>query len=243
MPLSCQDHYRNLYASCGEVLSKSFLTDTTGRHAISHQFIADLRVWHESIASRPENVLLLAAISEYQFSLLAVAIGQYRQAYMSLRLSFELILGCVYYSGNEFKLRLWLKGSQDLVWAALVCPDTGVFSESFVSTFFEELGGSARQYGGIAQKVYRECSEFVHGNAHTHTADSGKLAFQEQTFIAWHEKARSIKLAASFALCSRYVQTLEPSQRAALEPVLLDSVGHIPAVRAVLGAPVEGKDV
>ena len=243
MPASCEEHYRKLYASCGDVLTQSFASDAVGLHAASHQFISDLQNWLDVLDPRPEKALLAAAISEYQFSLLAVIIGQYRQAYMSLRLSLELILGCVFYSGNEFKLRMWMKGSQDLIWSTLVCPENGVFSVAFVSAFSEELSISARQYGGIAEKVYRECSEFAHGNAHTHSGKSGKLAFQEQIFRAWHEKAKALKLATSFALCARYVHFLEPHKRVALEPVLLDSLGHIPAVRAILGAAVEPTDV
>jgi len=187
--------------------------------------------------------MFLAAISEYQFALLAVTFGQYRQAYMSLRLSLELLLGSVQYSANEFTLRLWLKGSHDLVWASLISVENGVFSKSFVDAFYEELADYARQYGAITERIYRECSEFVHGNAHTHSTESGKVVFQDQVFQEWHGTAKSFRLVTSFALCARYVRFMEGNKRHELEAILLDSLGHIPAIRAILGGPVESIDV
>jgi hypothetical protein len=211
--------------------------------AAAHHFVTDLYKWHDVLGSRPESGMLLAGIAEYQFALLAVVFGQYRQAFMSLRLSFELILGTAYYSANELKLRQWMKGTQDLIWAALIDPDSGVFSKPFVAAFYEDLAVNAREYRAIAESVYRECSEYVHGNANTHSAEGGKVIFQPQAFGTWHDKSRSIRLAASFGLCARYVQLMTSGQRGQLESVLLDQLGHITAVRAILGAPVEQTDV
>ena len=243
MPVSCEDYYRQLHAYCGEVLAQTFQADQSGLHATSHQFIDDLTRWYEVLKARPEGKMFLAGVSEYQFALLAVVFGQYRQAYMSLRLSMELLLGSVLYSANELTLRLWMKGSQDLVWASLMSVDNGVFSKSFVGAFYEELADSARQYGAIAESIYRECSEFVHGNAQTHSTESGKVLFQEQIFQDWNGVAKSFRLVTSFALCARYVRLMETDQRKDLEPILLDSLGHIPAIRAIFGGPVESTDV
>jgi hypothetical protein len=100
-----------------------------------------------------------------------------------------------------------------------------------------------RQYGAITERIYRECSEFVHGNAHTHSTESKKVVFQEQIFQEWHGTAKSFRLVTSFALCARYVRLMEANQRQDLEAILLDSLGHIPAIRAIFGAPVESIDV
>jgi hypothetical protein len=77
MSLSCADYYKKLYDACGEVLAASFKADTTGLHAGSHSFIADLEQWHVFLQDRPESPLLKAALGEYQFGLLAVVQGQY----------------------------------------------------------------------------------------------------------------------------------------------------------------------
>jgi hypothetical protein len=239
MPNSCEVYYRQLHISCGVVLSETFAADETGQQATAHHFIDDLQQWYAILEVRPESPLFLAAQSEYQFALLAVALGQYRQAFMSLRLSFELTLGAVYYSANELKLRQWMKGTQDLNWSALVDRETGVFSKTFVGAFYEDLAEFAREYGAIAERLYREISEYVHGNANTHSTESGKVIFQKQAFDSWHQKSKSVRLATSFALCARYVRLMTDPQRTQLESVLLDNLGHISSVRAILGGPVE----
>lgn len=242
MTLSCERYYRELYTSCGEVLSQSFEADEAGLHAIAHHFVQDLERWYAVLKSRPESCLLSASSSEYQFALLAVVLGQYRQSFMSLRLSLELALGAIHFSANELKLRQWLKGRQDLVWAAIVDAEIGIFSRPFISAFYEDLAGSGREYGAIAESVYRECSEYVHGNASTQSAQGGKVEFRQDTFEDWHEKAKTVRLVISFALCARYVEGLSAADRTPLEEILLDNLGHLPAVRAILGAPVERVD-
>jgi hypothetical protein len=242
MTVSLEQYYRKLYRSCGDVLSQSFRFDEAGLHAVAHHFVQDLNRWYDVLKARPESRLLLASLSEYQFALLAVVLGQYRQSFMSLRLSFELALGAVHFSANELKLRQWIKGRHDLVWAALVDADSGVFSKPFITVFYEDLADSGREYGAIAESVYRECSEYVHGNASTQSSRGEKVEFQRDSFLAWHEKAKAVRLASSFALCARYVELLSPPERALLEQVLLDNLGHLSAVRAILGAPVEQID-
>ncbi len=186
--------------------------------------------------------MLRAALGEYQFSLLAVVQGQYRQAFMALRLSFELLLGTVHFSANELHLRQWLKGKRDLVWNTIIDGQNGIFSKEFVGTFYDDLVQEAPQYRAIAETVYRECSEYVHGNALTQSTISAQVSFQPHIFVEWHIRAKAIRLAASFALCARYIRIAHVTQRLSLESVLLDNLGHISVVRQLFGAPVEDED-
>jgi hypothetical protein len=211
---------------------------------MSHSFIKDLEQWYDGLSGRPESEILRAALCEYQFALLSLVQGHYRQAFMSLRLTMELLLGAVHFSGSELELRIWLKGDRDLVWAAIADESTGVFSKKFVDAFFEPLTEEALHYARIAGTVYRECSEYVHGNAATHSLLPGTITFSQSIFESWHQKARSMRLATSFALCCRYALLLDPPTRNKLEGVLLDNLGHLPEVRAMLEAAVEqGTDV
>src|SRR5262249_35623178 len=109
--------------------------------------------------------------------------------------------------------------------------------------FYEELAEDAPQYRAMGQEVYRECSEYVHGNALTHTSLDGTVSFQPHVFGAWHDTAKTIRLVSSFALCARYVYIAESANRSKLETVLMDNLGHMPAVRRILGAPVEQSNV
>jgi hypothetical protein len=183
--------------------------------------------------------MLTAALREYQFALLSLVHGQYRQAFMLLRLTLELLLGGVNFSGNELELRIWLKGNRDLVWGSIINVDSGVLSKKFIGAFFETLADEAPHYRLMAENVYRECSEYVHGNAATHSGLPETVSFSQTVFESWHQKARSLRLVASFTLCSRYVLLLDTSTRNSLEALLLENLGHLAEVRAVLGAPVE----
>jgi hypothetical protein len=243
MSLSCAEYYGKLYTACGDVLAASFQADTAGLQATSHSFISDLEQWHELLRDRPESCLLKAALGEYQFGLLAVVQGQYRQAFMALRLAFELLLGVAYLSANELQLRQWLRGDRDLVWNAIIDSEAGVLSKQFVRAFYEDLAEETPHYRAMGQEVYRECSEYVHGSSATTKSLDGKVVFQRKAFEAWHAKAKTIRLVCNFALCGRYVFLAGPEGRSKLEAVLIDNLGHLPAVRRILGAPVEQGDV
>src|ERR1700745_3163024 len=117
MPPSCEETYQRLHAQCPGVMAASFGADVHRLQAISHNFVAELDEWLRVLASRPEAELFKAALREYQYSLLAVVQGQYRQAFMALRLSFELLLAAVHFSANELSLRLWSLGRKDIVWS------------------------------------------------------------------------------------------------------------------------------
>jgi len=243
MPTSCEEYYRRLHGACGDVLGTSFPADTTGLQAASHSFVADLDQWHGVLIGRPESALIKASSNEYQFALLAVVQGQYRQAFMALRLSFELVLGAVYLSANEVELRFWLRGERDLVWNTIMDSEAGVLAKRFVGAFYEDLVEEAPHYRAIGQAVYSECSEYVHGNALTHSELDARIRFQQKVFEDWHARARAIRLVSSFAMCARYVRFASAEARSQLEGVLLDNLGHIPAVRLILGAPVELENV
>jgi hypothetical protein len=243
MPTFCEDYYKRLHDACGDVLCASFLSAHADLQASSHSFVSDLGQWHSLIADRPESAMLRAAINEYQFSLLAAVQGQYRQAFMALRLSFELLLGTVHFSANEVQLRLWMKGKRDLVWNTIIDAQSGVFSKEFVGAFYAELAQEAMHYRAIAETVYRECSEYVHGNALTQSTIDAQVSFQPIVFEEWHTRTKAMRLAASFALCARYIRIVGAPERVRLEGVLLDNLGHISVVRQLLGAPVEEQNV
>jgi hypothetical protein len=137
------------------------------------------------IGNRPEVPVLQAALREYQFSLLALSFGHYRAAFAALRLSLEMAFATVQWSTNERELREWQRGQRDSNWAALCDVENGILSKPFVRLFSEGLANEAAQYRASAAAVYRECSEYVHGNAHTHRALPEKLVFDENSFDSW----------------------------------------------------------
>ncbi len=238
-PQTCREYYELLQKQCSDAVRDSFDSDAGGLHARSHSFVRDLEVWLVALDGTPERDMLIAAMREYQFALLAVVQAQYRQAFTALRLCFELLLSAVQLSANELELRTWLRGDRDLNWSALADADTGLFSKKFARAFFEELEEQSAHYRAMAGAVYRECSEYVHGNAHTlgHLPDG--VAFDQAVFREWHGKAQTVRLVSVFALCVRHLRQFDASRLHSLESVVLDNVGFIPQIRTVFGSPVE----
>lgn len=236
-------HYEQLHQKCGDVLNESFSGARSATMAKSHAFIADFALWITELGTRPEVPVFKAATREYQFAVLAVSLGQYRAGFSALRLSLELCLAGILWSTNERELREWKRGQRDSNWNVLVDRENGVFSKQFIKLFSEGLANEASQYAGSAAAVYRECSEYVHGNANTHLVLPEQITFDAASFDSWHQKASVVRLTSSFALAARYLSDLDAAARNRLEPMLLDYLGHSAGVRAILGAPVEGNNV
>ena len=254
-------YYLELHAAGEGIINDSIAHDTERLIAKSHSFISDLEIWLEVLAGRPELPVLQAAVREYQFSILALLQGQYRYSFMALRLFFELSLASIRFSAHEIEYWLWERGQQDIKWATLVERDisiantngnhknakavieadsekiTGnaVLSLDFVRAFSNQaFAEAAPSYRTIASKVYRECSEFVHGNSQTHSQIPGALGFSQQVLTDWLDRADSIKLVVLFALCGRHLKFLDASALAKVEPIIRESLGHVDAVRNYL---------
>ena len=148
-------------------------------------------------------------------------------------LSFELVLASVNFSANEYSLRMWMQGSQDIVWQNLISAETGVFSTNFLKAFNPATSEYAKQYRTLAEKVYRECSEYVHGNAHTHESLPDQIVFIEKIFSDWHLKTENIALCVNFALSSRYLYLSKKESRTLVERSVMDSIGHLDYIRAL----------
>jgi hypothetical protein len=235
-------HYTQLHTKCGDVLGESFAGERAAAMAKSHAFIADLAMWIGEMGTRSEAPVLQASLREYQFSLLALSFGQYRAAFSALRLSLELCFASIQWSANERELREWKRGQRDSNWASLIDPENGVLSKQFVRLFCEGLADEAVRYRASAGAVYRECSEYVHGNANTNAALPEQISFDGPSFDAWHQKASVVRLTTSFALAARYLSDLDATARGRLEGMILDHLGHSVGVRAILGAPIEGNN-
>ena len=210
--------------------------------ARSHAFVADLALWVKRLDGRAEVVALQSALREYQFAIVALAFGQYRAAFAALRLSLEMSLATVQWSANERELREWQRGQRDTNWTTLIDSENGVLSKQFVRLFSESLADEAAGYRATAATLYRECSEFVHGNAETQAALPEQISFTEPTFESWHKRASSMRLVTSFVLAARYLSDLSRGDRSLLEPMLLDHLGHSVGIRVLLGAPVEARN-
>lgn len=237
--MAVKAYYDQLHQAAGAVVAESFSDGRAELMAKAHSYVDDLEKWTSLLGSRKESVALQTAVREYQFGLFALSIGSYRSAFSALRLFLEMIFASVRWSINEQELREWLRGERDLNWAALIDAESGILSKKIVRLFSDFFSDEAPAYRSSAAAVYRECSQFIHGNAATNNALPTTLQFDVATFTLWHDKASVTRLVVTFALASRYLTDLSRDERTALEHGLLDLLGHSRSVRQLLGAPVE----
>lgn len=227
----CKAIYDELYADMGRILG----TSLSGGYGVlqnrSHTRAEDFQVWMEVLGGRPEIELLDSAFREYQFGLAALATGVYRQAFGALRGFVEGSLGAVYLSAKEVYLRLWLKGKRDLFWGNVTDENKGIYSNDFVQAFCDDIRKEVKHCRAMAVKVYRETSEYIHGNPSAQRALPKKLIFVPEAYEAWHEKAEAAIYVVHFSLFMRYGELLSDEEIGKLESVLSGNLGHLTAVQ------------
>lgn len=199
-----------------------------------HNFASDYYDISRIIEVRPESKMLVHAIKVYEHALISISCGHYRQGFISLRLFFELALSCILFSAHEIDYLKWEKNKKDVVWNSIVDPDNGIFAVNFIDPFCEELRSDGKQYKAIAEAVYRECSEYVHGNAHTHSIDMQEIKFCRDLHLEWCQKACSIYNVFIFAFSARYIKySFEIGKADVLQRITQDSIGHLKGVQFI----------
>jgi hypothetical protein len=198
-------------------------------------FLNDFDALQIEIATRPEGDVLALAIREYSFALSAAAFSNYRHAHISLRLFFELALSAIHFSAHELNLRLWMVNSQDINWSALSDDSEGVFAKNFIRAFHPGIETHSSQYSTMAKTVYRECSEFVHGNLHTHAGHDQPVEYNQKLLLGWTARVEAIRLSLLYAYASRYLQLFGKKSQTNLEQIMLESLGQLPAIQNIYG--------
>jgi len=227
-------YYRSLLKKSEGIL-ESVNIDEEQRSLLTaaHNYLLDFDSLKIAISERPEVAVFDAAVREYQFALYALVSGHYRHAFSGLRLFFELILASIQFSAHEIDYRMWATDSKDINWSALKSPDSGIFSANFIRAFNPDFCSFSKQYLAIAEIVYRECSEFVHGNASTHLVLPFDIAFQKEIFNMWHQKAATMRLVVIFCYSARYLNYISNETKDGLEHVIVESLGNLAPVQAI----------
>jgi len=229
-----QEHYFGILEKSQAAL-QSLLHDAD-RHSkfmAAHNDAGDLDSLERLIAGRTEANMYQLARLEYQHALYAAAFAQYRQAHVSLRLFFELSLSGVLFSAHEIDAHLWLKGQKDSNWGAISSNETGVFSKAFVGAFFEDMKEYCPQYLAMANKVYRECSEFVHGNRASFEGIDSQINFLPDIIDSWLDRADTIRILVKFAFLTRYLPHTGGDIRNDFEQMALENFGHLAPIQAI----------
>lgn len=229
-------YYQTLIERRAAIMAECVADEPTfALHVASHNVLKDFELMLRVIAG-PERSIFMQACREYQYSLEAVLFGNYRHAFSSLRLAFELFTAAIYFSANQMKMHLWLQGHDDLWWSTLTDSDKGVFSHNFMKAFNPSLGQYRSQYSGLAATVYRECSEYVHGNPGTHEDTALVIAYDSKRSQSFHDKVSTVRLCVLFQFVSRYLPELGGSNKESVEPLVLEAFGNLPEIQSTFGA-------
>jgi hypothetical protein len=235
--MDIRDYYQNLFNSSNQVINESLHKED--ELAKIHEFVDDLLKWLRILQPRPEANVLEHVAAELQLSAFSLVSGLYRQAFTSLRLSLELSLGVVFFSANRLELAEWMGGNYDLVWSQLNHSENGVFSKRYAKAFFPQLSNDVENYQIIASTVYRELSEFVHGNIGTWNLSQQKyISFNQELFNQYMDRFSRVSKVMCFALCLRFLKDIDRLALESLETHLVEKMGYISEIRKLIGGPV-----
>lgn len=233
-------HFQQLLQSSSTILETTFQEDLDSYQPHVFSRTTSLQTWHEIVSWRPEANVLLAGQREGEFAQLSLALGHYRHAFSALRLSLELVLSAVDFSAHEAQLRYWMRDEVDITWTRLINPDSGPLSKSFIRAFAgARMAEEAATYRTMAERVYRECSEYVHANAGIHDTMPSELEYSSELVDKWLTAFDTIFAVSTFALAARYLPYSNPTQISQIEPVVTHELGHVPPIREMLGGATD----
>ncbi len=230
---------KELHDSCTTALHESLTGKNGLEMAKAHSFACDLATWNTVLESRPEAFLLRESEQEYIASLLNVAQAQYRNAFKGLRLVLELQLQAVHLSANLVERSEWLSNTSDTIWNKIMDPQLGPLSKRFSRAFFPGLDNHVANFRSMAETLYGELSETIHGNVPRHIPVSRSFSFDSNAFELWHNKVSTARTIVFFSLSCRYLREIPEADREQLRDSIDDELGHIEPIRSLLGGPAE----
>lgn len=192
------------------------------------------------ITDSEEQHLLRVVCSQMESSCLTLSFGLYRQALISLRTSFELGLGAIYFSVNKLEHKEWLSGRGDINWSKIIDSDNGVLSKRFANAFFPELAEEIAKYNCRAKTVYRTLSEYVHGNCDTWKKSGIALSKNTGLMSKYFECFFEASEVLLFSACCRYLKDFNKEQLEEVQTTC-EELSHVAPIRELLGGPEDIK--
>jgi hypothetical protein len=198
------------------------------------QVESDIGTWQQRANQHPASALLDNARRELGFAIYSVSSGLYLQAYSNLRLFLELSFASVYFSVHELEWRRWLNNRMDFSWSAALSKDDGILSPSFVREFFPRAMDDAPRFGADAMRVYRNCSQFIHGKTVATDRLPRAISYRADVLRDWCANARDAASCVLYLLYCRYADEFLPNDDGRLAETLEHSFSHLPSVRQAL---------
>jgi hypothetical protein len=228
-----RQYYEALREASETVLEKT-LEDPARVSSVHSEEISDLANWCKLLRGRSEISVLQNAVQEISFGLYALVIGSYRHAFASLRLALEQSLLSIHFSVNRLELAEWQRADYDTNWSSLT-GDNGVFSPRYAKSFYPDLKTHVDNYNNSTKQLYRELSEFVHGNSSSWEWTPKKISFDQTVVNDWMAKTSKVAEAITFALVLRFTHELDEQQKAEISDRVITRLGHIEPIRVAYG--------
>lgn len=198
------------------------------------QRIEDLTNCVKCIASRAEHFMFELALKELNQSFLAALNSQYRQSFSGQRLALELWFAGIQFSTNDLNFRKWKINEKDIVWSSLINADDGVLSIGFAHVYWPATEKRVHAYRNIAEKIYRECSQFVHGNNETHEYLPRTFGYSKDVMTTWKSNLDTITALFLYTFLIRFNDELTILNYEKLGPQIAEILGHISEVRELI---------
>lgn len=202
----------------------------------AHHLSSCIFEFSEIILDSDEKDMLKKVSTQLESSMMSLALGFYRQAFYSLRLSFEMGLGAVYFSTNKLEHSEWIHGKADIIWSKIMDADSGVLSSRFCDAFFPELSYLVKDYQNKSKILYRQLSEFVHGNYETWSRSGMHIQYNKTTVMEYFSQYRTVLDILLLVLSMRHLKQIPQSRLENLDFVL-DEFKHIEEIRVHFGGP------
>lgn len=227
MEQGCKEHFTQLNHQFSVVKESSFQSTNGQKISELFQFSSDLGIWYEILEGQTDTTILLSAIKEFEFSFQAVLNGQYRYAFVAQRYFLEQMCRFTYLSTNELHLRHWKLGMRDISWRSLTENENGIFSKSFIKAFYKEVEDEGEHMITLTSKLYRESSEFIHGNFEAIASMPDQIDFDELLLKKWLDFVETSKFVSLFILVVRFSKSFTPAELQKIEEMCNEELSGI----------------
>lgn len=222
--MNVKEYFLGINNTVGEIIETSFSSDNDVKLTNLFQFIDDLTKWELILNKTNDTTILISATKEFELGFQAVLSGQYRYAFIAQRYFVEQMSRFIYLSTNELHLRHWKLGIKDVAWGSLIDKENGVFSKVFIRAFYPDVEDEGQRLMSLSSKLYRESSEFVHGNFEKVNTMPDQIEYQSEMLEKWLEYMETGKLIALFLLFMRFSKDLNSDDIAEIEPMAQDEL-------------------
>ena len=196
-------------------------------------FTEDMQLLLSCCGKFKEYELVKEAQDECVKSIIMCVQGFYKEAMIGLRQFVEHMLFAIWLSTSDYNYRLWKNGKFDMSWAQITDSENGILGKKYICTYASAVDESrSLELLTIAKNIYRECSEYVHGNYCKLLLVPANLEYSETMLDKYVEVFESVKYLICMSLIIRFWDIINTKELLIkLESVLMDNLGSISEIQ------------